>query len=290
MTAARFLKIALPVLAIPALVVLFLPARVWPTYVDIVEPLALFIGFLLALNVASIYRKELQNAFIFFAVFLLIYMFAIILFLSYSPTLRLYFELRLGTTETLRLVEGIQFINYAMLFLFCLNLLKGIDVTRLNKKGWLVLILAALFSLFVAIYPQLGTIVNNANLTMATVLAFSMRVLDAVLIIVLIPVLWLYVQYLKSRQQQSLTFTIIVFGIVFSTLFDYLFELVITLFPALLPPESLFRSAIPETLFIYGYLIIAAGLYAHRKQDDWGYQAIDRAMAGELSLTDVDDG
>ena len=41
MNHTRFLKIALPVIAIPALVILILPAGVWPIYVDVVEPLSL---------------------------------------------------------------------------------------------------------------------------------------------------------------------------------------------------------------------------------------------------------
>ena len=115
-----------------------------------------------------------------------------------------------------------------------------------------------------------------------------MRILDAVLIIVLVPVLWLYVQYLKSQQRQSLTFTIIIFGIVCATVFDYLFELIIKVFPRLLTEGSPLYTTIPEMLFIYGYLIIAVGLYAHRKQDEWGYKTVDRAMAGELKLVDVE--
>ena len=47
---------------------------------------------------------------------------------------------------------------------------------------------------------------------------------------------------------------------------------------------SLFASVL---LFIYGYLIIAVGLYAHRKEDEWGYQAIDKAMSEGLELMDL---
>ncbi len=54
MSHTLFLKIALPVIAIPALVVLFLPAGVWPTYVDVIEPLFLLIGSFLALYVSFI--------------------------------------------------------------------------------------------------------------------------------------------------------------------------------------------------------------------------------------------
>ena len=283
-----FLKIALPAIAIPALVVLFLPAGVWPTYVDVVEPISLLVGSFLALYVSFIYRKELKAAFIFLSVFLLIYALAIVLLLSFSPILLPYLEPRLGVDETLRLVQSIQFINYAMLFFFCINLLKVIDVRELNRNGWIIFALTVVFCIFVAIYPQLELIKDISNLGLSGIFFITIRILDAALIIVLMPVLWLYVQFLKSQQRQSLTFTIVIFGIVCATVFDYLFQLIIKIFPRLLAVGSPLHSTIPEMLFIYGYLIIAVGLYAHRKQDEWGYKAIDRAMAGELKLVDVE--
>jgi hypothetical protein len=115
--------------------------------------------------------------------------------------------------------------------------------------------------------------------------ALLIRILDALLVIVLAPVLWLYIQYQKSRQKQSLTFTVIILGIVCATIFDYIFQLITTLFPAMLSEGSVLYASVPEALFIFGYLIIAVGLYAHRKQDEWGFQAIDRIMSGEFALT-----
>ncbi len=57
-----FLKILLPVIAAPALHVLFLPAGIWPTYVDVMESLSLLIGSFLALYVSFSYRKQLKAA------------------------------------------------------------------------------------------------------------------------------------------------------------------------------------------------------------------------------------
>jgi len=282
-----FLKITLPAIAIPALIVLFLPAGVWPTYVDVVEPLSLFIGSLLALYVSFSYRKQLRAAFIFLSAFLFIYMLAIILLLSYSPILLPYLEPRLGDIETLRLVQGVQFINYAMLLFFCINLLRVVDVTQLNRNGWAIFSIASIFCILLAIFPVWDLIKDIFALGLSEVFRITMHILDAALIIVLVPVLWLYVQYLKSQQRQSLTFTVIVFGIVFFTLFDYLFQSILKVFPQLLSEGSPLHATVPEMLFIYGYLIVAVGLYAHRKQDEWGYHTVDRVMAGELELVDV---
>jgi len=288
MSHSRFLKIALPVIAIPALIVLILPSGIWTTYVNMVEPLALLAGSFLALWVSFSYRKQLKTAFIFLSAFLLIYALAIVLFLSYSPLLLPYLKTYLKEDDILSLVQLIQFINYAMLFFFCINILRVIDVTRLNRKGWIIFTLTAIFSIFLAIFPALDLIKDVSSLGFPEISYIAIRILDAALIIVLAPVLWLYVQYLKSQQRQSLTFTVVIFGIIFSTLFDYLFGLVTRLFPHLLTEGSPLYDKTPEILFIYGYLMIAVGLYAHRNEDAWGYKAVDRAMAGELKFVELE--
>ena len=168
------------------------------------------------------------------------------------------------------------------------NLLKVVNIKQLNRNGWILFTLTAIFSIFIAIYPVWDLVKDISNLELLVISYIAIRICDAALIIILMPVLWLYVQYLKSQQAQSLTFTVIIFGIVCSTVFDYLFELIITVFPQLLAEGVQLHIAIPEALFIYGYLIIAVGLYAHRKQDEWGYKTIDRAMAGELKLVGVE--
>jgi len=289
MSHTLFLKIALPAIAIPALIILFLPAGVMFTYVDVVEPLSLLVASFLALYVSFSYRKQLKAAFIFLSAFLLIYALAIVLFLSFSPILLPYLETHLGDAEIHRLVNVVQFINYAVLLFFCINLLKVIDVTQLNRNGWLIFTFTVIFCIgALAIYPEWELVKDISTLALPGIFYIARRILDAALIIILMPVLWLYVQYLKSQQRQSLTFTVIIFGIVCATVFDYLFELIMKVFPRLLTEGSHLYTAIPEMLFTYGYLIIAVGLYAHRKQDEWGYKTIDRAMAGELKLADVE--
>jgi len=279
MNHVRFLRIALPVIAIPALIVLVLPAGVWHTYLDVLEPLSLLAGSFMALWVSFSYRKELKAAFVFLSVFLLIYALAIVLFLSFSPLLLPYLELRLENAEILSLVQAVQLINYAVLFFFCINILRVVNVTRLNRRGWFLFAFTIIYAIVSAIYPVLAGGVSAFGAATIT-----MRIFDAALIIVLVPVLWQYVQYLSAHQRQSLTFTVVIFGIVCSTIFDYLFQLILAIFPRLLAKGSSFYITIPEMLFVYGYLMIAVGLYAHHKQDSWGYETVDRAMAGDFSL------
>lgn len=281
MTHTRFLTIALPVIAIPALIVLFLPENVMVIYVDVVEPISLLIGSFMALWVSFIYRKELKAAFIFLSIFLLFYAISIILFLACNPILIPPLRSCLEESEIYRIIQAVQFINYAILLFFCISLLRVINVTKLNRKGWIILSATVVFCLLLAIYPVLDQFKNFANLEMTEVFRITMRILDALLVIVLVPVLWLYFQFMKSHNKQSLTFTIIILGIVCATVFDYVFQLLTILFPSMLSEGAILYTSIPEVLFIFGYLIIAAGLYAHRKQDEWGFNTIDKMLTGE---------
>ncbi|MFC1953363.1 hypothetical protein ACFLWR_04460 [Chloroflexota bacterium] len=288
MTHTLFLKIALPLLTIPALLVIFLPAEVWKTYVDVIEPVALLIGSFFALQLSFSYRKQLKAAFQFLSVFLLIYALAIVLYLSYSPILLPYLETRLEDTAIFNIILSVQVINYAMLFLFCINLLKVIDISRLNRNGWIIFTFTVLISIFLAVFPITDSFKEISSLGISEISIITIRVFDAALIIILMPALWLYVQYLKSSERQSLTFTVVISGIVFFTLFDYLFQTVTKFLPQLLAGDPSLYFKIPEMLYIYGYLIITVGLYTHRKQDEWGYNTVNRTMAGELKLVEED--
>jgi hypothetical protein len=272
----RFLIIALPAVAIPVLIILFLPPAISSIYVSVIKPIPLLIGSVLALYVSFNYRKELQAAFIFLSIGLFIYMLAVIVGPYIQPHAGSYFQ---------AIILFLQIANYSMLILFCINLLKVIDIRHLNNLGWAVFGLVVIICILITIYPIWPEIRDISNLDSQVVLYTLIRIVDAGLVIVLMPVVWLYIQYLKSQHKQSLTFTVIIFGVVWSTIADYIYEVIsqTTLHSLLL--EARLGIDIPDMLYIYGYMMIAVGLYAHRKQDQWGYNTIDKAMAGELSVS-----
>ncbi len=285
MTQSRFFKIALAAIAVPALIMLFLPQAIWRGYADIIEPISLLSGSLLALWVSSSYTKELKAAFLWLFAFLLVYAFAIVLFLSYHPLLLPWLSTVLSERNIVIIVQTMQFVDYAMLFLFCVNILRAINLNRLSRGGWGIFAVSILLSAFLAVYPEIPAMRNIWHGATPDLSQMTMRALDAALIIVLTPVLWLYMQHRKSQGRQSLSFTVIVFGVVFFTLFDYLFDLLTGALPKLFSPGSSLAGAIPEAFFVYGYLLVVIGLYAHHQDDYWGYQAIDKALqSGELQL------
>ena len=155
MTQEKFLKIILPLIAIPALIGLILPGRSWTVYSDIIEPICLATGSFLSLKLSSLYSKELKTAYVFLSVFLLTYAIAILLFLSNSPLLVPVLKQRLEPNDLLAVIQVVQFINYVLLFIFCLNVARVIRVTELNRQGWLVVTVTVILCIFLAIYPVL---------------------------------------------------------------------------------------------------------------------------------------
>ena len=286
MSYTLFLRIALPVIAVPALLVFLLPERVVPAYLDVIQPLALGTGAVLALVTSRNYRSHLRNAFISLSAFLFLFMLAVVFLLSSAPVAVPYIREHLGDVELLRIAQSTQFITFAMLYLFCLSVLRAVDVKRLNRNGWIMLALTSIASLSVVIYPNMEAIQHISTAGPFEVGGLVIRFLDAFTAIIVAPVLWLYVQDRKSHHRQSLTFVVVVLGVLVLLFIDHLFESIATLFPGMVSVGSSLYYAVHQAIWVYGYLMIAVGLYAHRKQDQWGYNIVDRVMAGELELAE----
>ena len=260
----RFLWITLPIAVILTVVTLFLPDAIFGTWVSIVEPLTLAAGGLLALRISFMYSKQLRLAFVFFSLFLFIYAGAIILFTAIDTLVT-------GNLFTV-LVISVQAVDYVFLILFCVNLLKVIQISRLNTTAWLIMGLTAAVSLFLALYPPVADGILSAD--PVVIMYLAIRVIDAGLVVALVPIIWLYITYLKSQQRQSLTFTVIISGIICATIFNYLHEAVVRLVAPGAIQDTPFFNIIPDTLFIFGYLVILVGLYAHLKDEQWGYRSL----------------
>jgi hypothetical protein len=269
MSHTKFLAIFLPIALLLPLAALFIPDSLQVTYTNTVEVIALFTGSLLAYMVAVSYRKYLKTAFVFLALYLLIFGLAIIII----PLL----ERPLGDAF-LDFVLVVQVLNYAMLAVSSVFIVRTVDVKKLNVTGWLLVCATLLVCFFVALYPPLSA--GTQNISFQFIVKLAIRLVDAALVTALVPVIWMYVQYLKTQQQQSLTFTVIVAGIVLSTIFDFIFESLTTAFPTLFSPDSSLYFLIPEMIYMYGFSIITIGMFAHLKHDEWGFKAIEKALAG----------
>ncbi len=274
MNHTKFLFITLPVALILAILPLFLPDAARNIYTPVIEPLSLAIGGLLAIRISFMYSRQLRLAFVFFSVFLFIYAAAIVFFTYAGGIIS-------GKIFT-ELVVAVQAINYLFLILFCTYLLRVMEINTLKKSAWLAVIITAAVCLFLALYPPIVDGIISSDVT--SIIYLVIRIVDAGLVVALVPVIWLYVSYLKSQHRQSLTFTVIISGIVCATMFNYIHEVIVRLFASGAIEDTLFYATIPDALFIFGYLVIMVGLYTHLKDEQWGFAAVDRFMSGDLEL------
>jgi len=263
----KFLSVFIPGILVLSLIALLLPGTASLVYIKSLEVLVLFSGAFVAWQISKTYTKELHRAFIFLALFLCIFAVAII-------TLNL-IDTIVGSPP-IQLVIVLQVINYAMLILACIYIIRVVDVRQLNLPGWLLAGLTFLICVFVALYPPMSSRVDNV--TSLFVFKIAIRLVDAALITILVPVIWLYIQYLKTQQQQSLTFTVIVSGIVVSIIFDYILQSVVTAFPGIISIDSNLYAVITEIIYAYGFSVIMVGLFAHLKHDEWGFRMIEKGL------------
>lgn len=270
----RILLVAVLVVGALSFSCLFLPEMVARIYASIMLPFALLIGFILALRVASIYEKELKKSFLFLSLFLILYMLANILALWE-------FLYSLLGPNTVLLVLLLQVVVYAMLITSCVYILKVIDVKRMNRYGWVSLGVMLPLCIYVVLYEVPWVVTEISVNPVVAIFRMMIRVFDMSIILMLLPVLFLYLQYLRQTAQESITFTIIMGGLIFSLFSTYVFQLAMGISVDTIATEYFQKGSILDTIYIFGYLIVAAGLYVHRKYDEWGYNVVDRAMAGE---------
>ena len=267
----RILIIAIFISAALSFCCLTLPDIAAGIYTSIMHPLILFIGFVLALMAASIYQKELKKSFLFLSLFLIFYMLSNILILwEFLYTLLGY--------NAVFLVLLFQVATYAMLITSCVYTLKVIEVKRMNRYGWIFLGVMLPLCIYIVIYGVPSMI--NAILVNPTVAVLQMmiRIFDMSIVLMLFPVLLLYLQHLRAKAQESLTFTFIMGGIIIILISTYIFQLALGVSLDTIYSNYFQKGSILDAIYIFGYLIVAAGLYVNRKYDDWGFRMIERAL------------
>lgn len=94
--------IAIIIVAVLSFLSFIIPKNVGSIYASVMQPLALALGFLLAIKVASNYKKELKKSFLFLSLYLLLYM------LSNILSLWQFLYSSLGNTTTLYLIQILQ--------------------------------------------------------------------------------------------------------------------------------------------------------------------------------------
>lgn len=260
----RILLFAIAGAAVLALLCLLLPGEIARVYISVMHPLALLCGAIFAMQVASVYARELKKSFLFLALFLLLYV-----PINIQP-LVMYLISVVGQ----KLIYGLlilQVVDYTMLLASCFYTVKVIDVKRMNRYGWVFMGLLLPVCCYI-IYLNAQFLLRELTEPAVAVVDIMICVIDQAVVLMLVPVLFLYIQYLKQKAQESITFSFIMGGLILSLFSTYVFELVANA-PVGIPVNPLLDAA-----YLFGYLLMGIGLYANRKYDEWGFKMIEKAL------------
>ena len=287
MNPRTFLKVMILLMLFPSLICLFIPSdTIASVYTMIMLPLALLIGAVLSLRVASMYKKELHRAFIFLALFLFLMMLALMM-LAYMRLANIDYFSNLLSLEIGELnpvfVLFMQWTTYAMLVIYSFYILKVTELREIDIKGWIAIIAVLFFGILIVLYrvPSLLQqifVIHDANVY--TISLLLIRLLDVAIVIMLVPVVILYAKQMRLERRESITLTTITCGIILSLTAAYVYEIVSGV-PLYVVSHAVYLTGSPlDALYLFSYLIIAVGLYVHKKYDEWGFQMIEKALAG----------
>jgi hypothetical protein len=262
----RILLLAVGGAAVLSLLCLILPENLVNPYIVLMQPLTLFIGFIFALQVASIYTGDLRKSFLFLSFFLLIYT-----LVNIQPLIQFLISV-IGESSFSYMLLLVQIIDYAMLLGSCFYTVKVIDVKRMNRYGWAFIALLTPLCAYIVYHSfQLKT-GGNVVEPIVAVIPVLINVIDMAVVLMLVPVLFLYLQYLKAKAQESITFTFIMGGLILNFFPVYILEL---LAPA---TRNIEGNPAMNAAYLFSYLLMAIGLYANRKYDEWGFKMIEKAL------------
>jgi len=181
-----------------------------------------------------------------------------------------------GTTVVL--VQLLQALDYAMLITSCVYTLKVIEVKRITLYGWISLGLFLLLCIYIVAYEVPSTIASFPVNPQSSVSRMMIRIFDMSVVLMLLPVLLLYIQHLRAIAQESVTFSLVMGGLVFSLLSTYVFELFTAMSLDVIATGYFQKGSILDVAYIFGYLIMAVGLYANMKYDEWGFRTIEKTL------------
>lgn len=261
----RILLFAVIVAMVLSILCLILPENAEQLYVSIMHPVALLAGAIFAMQVSSVYTRELKKSFLFLSLFLLLYLPVNI------PILDDFLISSIGS-NLIYSVLFLQIADYAMLLSSCYYTVKVIDIKRMNRYGWILLgLLLSVCSYIVYLNAQF-LLPREMTSPAVAIVDLMIVVIDQAVVLMLVPVLFLYVQYLKQKAQESVTFSFIMGGLILSLFSTYILELVAN------SPAGIQSNSILDAAYLFGYLLMAIGLYANRKYDEWGFSMIEKAL------------
>ncbi len=271
MTSARTLALSLPLALVVGTLAVAFPSSAASWYTRILEPSLLFAAGALALWVATMYRGDMRRVFTFLAVFLVLYG------LVNTTSLTDWSGNVLGDSF-FRALLAYQLFAYAFLLLAAIAILRVVEVRRLNRWGWLAVAGGAGLAIAIVAYaaPTFRDLFGS-NLE-AAFLYLTIRIFDVSVMLMLIPVMWLYVQNARAKYQESATFAVVAGGVVASLVLAYIYEMLKQKPLADIAVTEFQTGSMLDALYLFGYVLLAAALVAHRMHQQWSLARLDRVL------------
>lgn len=258
-----FLKFAFVAVLILSFMNLILPSSIAGIYALNMMLLALFIAFLLSIKVAFCYERELRKVFLYLAPFILLLM------LVNIPQFWDIIYSIFGTFSYISLI--IAGIAYILLIMSCRNILKITDFREMDKIEWAVIILMFIIGNYITLFFLLNYQLEF-NVDVLTKLLF--RIIDNAVVLMLLPIIFIYRKQSKKENRESVTFSIMIIGIIISTIGDYVYEIFTTISHQELSSEF-HKGTFLDSIYILSYLLIALGLFVHFNYYKWTMKQID---------------
>jgi hypothetical protein len=254
------IKIMVPVIVLLSLSSLFIkqsiltPVGEVTYYASILMPSLLLLSVVLGIKVAFTYERDLKLAFLFISGYL-----AVLTLGNLKP----FWILIYGWWEYAPLLFDI--LASSMLLLACIYILRVIETKHMTRGEWAMMGGVFAVCLLVVTYP--------AILGKIALISIAFRILNVSLVILLLPVLFLYLHQFRGEAKESVTFGMIVVGIIVATIADWIYEIVTRIPHAELGRH--FQTGSPyDALLLLAYFTIFLGLFVHINYERWSLQRL----------------
>lgn len=256
-----FLIAALSLVASPGFNVRVFQSEFFVTYyTSALMPALLLLSIYLCIRVSRTYERELRKAFLFVAAYL-----GVLTIGNLKP----FWEVVYGANPYL-IPLSLDVLASSMLFFSCWYTLKVVHVKKMGSLQWLVL--AGIFLGSVAVVVA-NVLVEARASGAIDPRPLTFGILNFTLINTLVPVLFLYLQQFRGEARESITFLMVVVGIIIATISDWIYALAAGI------PHGyvgvLLQSGSPyDVVLLLGYATIFAGLYIHTNYEKWQLKKI----------------
>ena len=271
MTSGRLIVASAPIGVLVAAVALLAPSDAASWYAKTAQPGLLIAASLLALWVSPMYRGDMRRIFLFLSAFLLLYG-----LVNVAPAVEWASD-SLGA-NFLRTLLAYQIVAYAFLLAGCVLVVRVTGVRRLDVRGRLVVAVSVALGIVIVGFAVSTFREAFGDNTEASVLYLLIRVFDVLVMAMLVPVVWLYLQNARARYKESMSFAVIGGGIIASLVLVYLYELVKQQSLAEIAVAEFQQGSVLDALYLFGYFLLAVGLLAHRKHQEWSLRRVEELL------------